>query len=59
MPSRIPAKSSRTDTDKEMKAHHVPNVMQMGFQATRGTEMAIAQSVQAFKAPFISTVKGR
>ena len=32
---------------KEMQAHYVPNVMQMGFQAKLGTEMAIAQTVQA------------
>ena len=30
-----------------MQAHYVPNVMQMGFQAKLGTEMAIAQTVQA------------
>ena len=35
--------------DKEMQAHYVPNVMQMGFQAKLGTEMAIAQTVQALK----------
>ena len=35
--------------DKEMQAHCFPNVMQMGFQAKLGTEMAIAQTVQAMK----------
>ena len=35
--------------DKEMQAHYVPNVMQMGFQAKLGTEMAISQTVQAMK----------
>ena len=35
--------------DKEMQAHYVPSVMQMGFQAKQGTEMAIAQTVQALK----------
>ena len=35
--------------DAEMQAHYVPNVMQMGFQAKLGTEMAIAQTVQALK----------
>ena len=35
--------------DMEMQAHYVPNVMQMGFHAKLGTEMAIAQTVQAMK----------
>ena len=35
--------------DKEMQAHYVPNAMQMGFPAKLGTEMAIAQTVQAMK----------
>ena len=36
--------------DVEMQAHYAPNVMQMGFQAKLGTEMAIAQkTVQAMK----------
>ena len=29
-----------------MQAHHIPNVMQMAFQAKIGTEMAIFQAVQ-------------
>ena len=32
---------------KDTQAHYVSNVMQMGFQAKLGTEMAIAQTVQA------------
>ena len=35
--------------DKEMYAHYVPNVMQMGFQAKLATEMAMAQTIQAMK----------
>ena len=32
-----------------MQAHFVPNVMQMGFQAKLGTEMAIARTVHVMK----------
>ena len=35
--------------DKEKQAHYAPNVVQIGFQAKLGTEMAIAQTVQAMK----------
>ena len=35
--------------DKKMQAHYAPNVIQMGFQAKLGTEMAIAQTVRAMK----------
>ena len=35
--------------DKETQAHYAPNVMRMGFQAKPGTEIAIAQTVQAMK----------